>query len=345
MKLAVASLAVCALAGAAHADRADQLFQKGKRLLAQKKYPEACAAFEDSDRLDPGIGAKLNVAKCYQDWGKLATAWRWYIDAENMANNTRDDRAKKIHAIIEELDPSVPRLTVKAPRDANLAGVVIKLDGVALEPSALGVEHRVDPGPHDVDTIVGGVRRTRVVPVERRGNAEIVIELPAGAAGKREPGRREPGRREPVEPTAPRPGAGGIGGSAGTATDSAGGTQPRPGRTRRIVGLGVAGAGALTMGIAGIVTLGARSDYRKALDAHCQGATDMCNDEGLSITHGALHRANVATVFTLLGLGAVATGAVIYVTAPRAARATEHAYYLAPAMSADGGALVFGGAF
>src|SRR6185436_16514081 len=161
------------------------------------------------------------------------------------------------------------------------------LDGVALEPSALGVEHRVDPGPHDVDTIVGGVRRTRVVPVERRGNAEIVIELPAGPAGKREPGRREPGRREPVEPTAPRPGAGGIGGSAGTATVSAGGTQAPPGRTRRIVGLGVAGAGALTMGIAGIVTLGARSDYRKALDAHCQGATDMCNDEGLSITHGA----------------------------------------------------------
>jgi hypothetical protein len=340
MKLAVASLAICALAGAAHADRADQLFQKGKRLLAQKKYPEACAAFEDSDRIDPGIGAKLNVAKCYQDWGKLATAWRWYIDAENMANNARDDRAKKIHAIIEELDPSVPRLTVKAPRDANLAGVVIKLDGVALEPSALGVAQRVDPGPHDVDTIVGGVRRTRVVPVERRSNAEIVIDLPAGPAGK-----REPARREPVQPTAPRSGAGGIGGTAGTATDSAVDTQAPPGRTRRVVGLGVAGAGALTMGIAGIVTLGARSDYRKALDAHCQGATDMCNDEGLSITHGALHRANVATVFTLLGLGAVATGAVLYVTAPRAARATEHAYYLAPAVGADGGALVFGGAF
>jgi hypothetical protein len=178
------------------------------------------------------------------------------------------------------------------------------------------------------------------VPVERRSNAEIVIDLPAGPAGK-----REPARREPVQPTAPRSGAGGIGGTAGTATDSAGDTQAPPGRTRRIVGLGVAGAGALTMGIAGIVTLGARSDYRKALDAHCQGATDMCNDEGLSITHGALHRANVATVFTLLGLGAVATGAVLYVTAPRAARAIEHAYYLAPAVGADGGALVFGGAF
>lgn len=345
MKLVVASLAICALAGAAHADPADQLFRKGKRLLAQKKYAAACAAFEDSDRLDPGIGAKLNVAKCYQDWGKLATAWRWYVDAENMANNTRDERAKKIHALVEELDPSVPRLTVKAPRDANLTGVVIKLDGVALEPSALGVAQRVDPGPHEVDTIVGGVRRPRVVPVERRGNAEVVIELPAATAGKREPIRREPVRREPVEPTRSPPAAGAARPAAGTTVDSATDTAAPPGRTRHIVGLGVAGAGALTIGIAGLVTLGARSDYRKALETHCQGATDMCNDEGLSITHGALHRANVATVFTLLGLGAVATGAIVYVTAPRPSRAGEHAYYLAPAVGADGGALVFGGAF
>src|SRR2546428_931143 len=74
------------------AAQADQLFKKGKRLLAQKKYPEACAAFEQSDHLDPGIGAKLNVAKCYQEWGKLATAWRWYVDAEMMATNAHDTR-------------------------------------------------------------------------------------------------------------------------------------------------------------------------------------------------------------------------------------------------------------
>jgi hypothetical protein len=71
----------------------------------------------------------------------------------------------------------------------------------------------------------------------------------------------------------------------------------------------------------------------------------MCNDEGLSITHGALHRANVATVFALLGLGAVATGAVVYFSAPKAARPGEHAYYLAPSLGADGATLVFGGGF
>src|SRR5512146_2492369 len=42
-----------ALDEAAHADRADQLFKNGKKLLAEKKYAEACTAFEDSDRLEP----------------------------------------------------------------------------------------------------------------------------------------------------------------------------------------------------------------------------------------------------------------------------------------------------
>src|SRR5262245_48414613 len=168
------ALVICSLCGTASADRADQLFKQGKKLLAQKKYAEACAAFEESDRIDPEIGAKLNVAKCYQDWGKLATAYRWYVDAENMASKVKDDRAKKIHSVMEELDPSVPRLTVRAPADADLASVVVKVDGVALDRSALGIAQRIDPGPHDIDTIVAGEKATQVIPVRRGSSAEVV---------------------------------------------------------------------------------------------------------------------------------------------------------------------------
>src|SRR4029078_4649256 len=118
MRFVIASLVIgsviCSVGGA-HADsaaaQADHLFRKGSRLLAQKKYPDACAAFEASDRLDPGIGAKLNVARCYQEWGKLATAWRWDVNAETMATSAHDARAKKIHELVEGLEPDVPRLT------------------------------------------------------------------------------------------------------------------------------------------------------------------------------------------------------------------------------------------
>jgi hypothetical protein len=306
----VAGIVICGLGGPAHgdrADRADQLFKKGKKLLAQKRYPEACTAFEDSDRIDPGIGAKLNVAKCYQEWGKLATAWRWFTDAEQMANDTKDDRARKIHALVVELDASVPRLTVKAPRDAGFSGVVVKLDGVALDTSALGVERRVDPGPHQIDTIVDGAKQTKVIPIERAGTAEVTLELPTKTTARSTSG-------------------------PGAATEVA----PDPGRTRRRLGFGVSGAGVFAMGVAGIVTLRARDDYQHALTVHCQGATDMCDDIGLTASHGARRRANIATVMTFGGLAAIAGGLIVYFTAPTAPRAAEHALYLAPSIGGDG---------
>jgi hypothetical protein len=296
-----------------HADRADQLFKKGKKLLAEKKYPEACTAFEDSDKADPGIGAKLNVAKCYEEWGKLATAWRWYSDAEQMARTGKDDRAPRIHAVLTELDGSVPRLTISAPAGARLTDVVVKLDGVDIDPRTLGRERRVDPGPHQIDTVVGGETQTKVVPVERGGSSEITLEVPAP--------------RKPVGEPATEPTEG----------------EQDPGRNRRFIAYGVGGAGVVAIGVAGIVALRARGDYHDALDAHCAGATDTCDDAGLSQTHNARSRANIATAVTIGGLAAVAGGVYLYLTAPRTPR-DEHVVYVAPSVGTSNG-LVIGGAF
>jgi hypothetical protein len=313
----ITAFALCGLAAPARADRADQLFKKGKKLLAEKKYAEACSAFEDSDRLDPGIGAKLNIARCYEEWGKLATAWRWFSAAEDMADAARDDRAKKIHALVAELDASVPRLTVTVPRGANLERVVVQLDGVTLEPSALGVERRVDPGPHQIDTIIDGAKQTRVVPVERGARSEVAVEL---GKAQRSPG--EPAPPAIADPTAARDRI----------------------RTRRLTGLAVSGAGGVAVVIAGIVTLRAHGDYSTAISHHCNGASDMCDAVGLRATHSARQRANIATVVTLGGLAAVGAGLALYFTAPAAPRG-EHALYIAPSLTGDRAGAVFGGAF
>jgi len=310
------ALAIGALGGAAHADRADQLLKKGKKLLGEKKYAEACTAFEESDRLDPGIGAKLNVARCYQEWGKLATAWRWFSEAEKMAKDTKDDRASKIHALAEELDPTIPRLTVKVDHDADTSGLVITPDGLPFDISALGAERRVDPGPHRVDYTVGGATRQKTVPIERGGSSEITIELPKKS-------RRS--AKSNVEPVA---------------------ADSEAVQKRRFIGLGITGGGVVAMGIAGIVTLRARGDYNHAISAHCGGSTDMCDDAGLAATHSARRRANISTGVTIGGLAMVAGGLVVYFTASRAAsHGEEHALYLAPSVSGDGTRVVFGGAF
>jgi tetratricopeptide (TPR) repeat protein len=312
----VAGMVGLALAAPAHADRADQLFKKGKKLLAEKKYAEACTAFEQSDRLDPEIGAKLNVALCYREWGKLATAWRWFTEAEQMAIKAGDDRAKRIRALITELDRDVPRLKLTLPADAALDGVVIRLDGTELPAAELGEDRRVDPGPHRIETIVGGATRSKTVAVER-GGTEVTLDVPV-----------RPRPRGPVaKPATP----------ALETSD--------PAQTRRWIGLGVSGAGVVAIGIAGIVTLRARSDYQHALDGYCGGVIDMCDDTGVSRTHSARHRANIATGVTIAGLAAIGGGLVLYFTARSEPRERiEHAFYLAPALG-DAAGLVVGGAF
>jgi len=317
MKRLIAGILLCGLGTAAYADRADELFKKGKKLLGEKKYPEACMAFEESDRLDPGIGAKLNVAKCYEEWGKLATAWRWFTQAEQMARAAKDDRAAKIHELAVALDANVPRLTVIVPKGMPTDGTVVKLDGTPLDVATLGGELRVDPGPHQIDAVIGGEKQTKVIPVERGAASEITLELPSKRPSSSEP------RVQSAAPTAPSD----------------------PGRTRRLIGLGVSGAGVLTMGIAGIVTLSAHGDYKDALAAHCNGSRDMCDAEGLASTRNARHTANIATVFTLGGLAAVGGGLAIYFTTPKSPRGNEHALYLAPSVGGAGNGVVLGGAF
>jgi tetratricopeptide (TPR) repeat protein len=312
----VAGMVGLALAAPAHADRADQLFKKGKKLLAEKKYAEACTAFEQSDKLDPEIGAKLNVALCYREWGKLATAWRWFTEAEQMAIKAGDDRAKRIRALITELDRDVPRLKLTLPADAALDGVVIRLDGTELPAAELGEDRRVDPGPHRIETIVNGATRSKTVAVER-GPTDVTLDVPV---------RPRP-RGQVAKPAT----------SAPETSD--------PAQTRRWIGLGVSGAGVVAIGIAGIVTLRARSDYQHALDGYCGGLIDMCDDTGVSRTHSARHRANIATGVTIAGLAAIGGGLVLYFTARSEPRErTEHAFYLAPALG-DTTGLVVGGAF
>lgn len=311
MRWLIASAVVCGLAGAAHADRAEQLFKKGKKLLGEKKYSEACNAFVQSDQLDPQIGAKLNVARCYEEWGKLATALRWYGEAEQLASKANDDRADKIHSLIAELDSHVPHLTMSLPADAVTDGVVVRLDGVVVPVSALGDDRRVDPGPHRIDTIVDGATRSKVVPIERGERVDVPLPVPVRKAARVAVKKRE--------------------------------VPPDPGDTRRFVGLGIAGVGALAVGISGIATLRARGDYQRALDGYCSGKTNMCDETGLSRTHRARDHANIATMVAVGGLAAVAGGLVVFFTAPRAE--DRRTVYLAPTVGADGAGVVLGGGF
>lgn len=300
---------VCLSSVAAAESKVDTLFKRGKQQLADKKYAEACATFEEVDKLEPGIGAKLNVARCYEEWEKLAVAYRWYDDAQKMAVDTKDKRAAKIKELIDALDSDVPRLTIKLPAKIDPDAAAVKLDGKAF--TELGTELRVDPGQHVIDYQSGTTAKKKTVNLERGASTEVELVFDPGATmiGQKPP----PAAKEPTN-------------------------------TRKVLGIASTSAGVIALGVAGVLTLTAKSKYNAALDDHCMGETNLCDAEGLSATKNARKRANIATVVSIVGGVAIAAGVVLYVTAPKKTN-TEKRAYLAPSVSSDSAAVILGGRF
>jgi tetratricopeptide (TPR) repeat protein len=321
----LALIVTVAAAGPAAADsaKADQLFKKGKKLLAEGKFRDACAAFEASQRADPTIGTLLNVARCYEEWGKLSTAYDTYVEALRQAEEAGDDRAERIKERVLAIEPAVPTLVVRA--DSRPVDLVVLLDGKALANGELGVPRRLDGGEHVVEYGIGDGPRKRVTvtlddAMHETVTLENLAEMQAGGPVV-----------EALEPPPPDP-------------VPEGPVDPHPGRLRRILGISLGGTGVVMLGIASWVVLDARADYRAAKEAHCN-AMNECDDVGLEQTHDARDRANVGTIVFSLGLAAIAGGVVLYLTAPDDPPATAEHTRLVPVVTEDGGGIVLSGAF
>jgi hypothetical protein len=319
------ALIVVSLGGIAAADkdkdrdRADVLFRTGKRFMAEKRYADACAAFEQSFGLDPAIGTELNTARCYEEWGKLARAYRAYVHAEDMAKQAKDARTSKIHELVVGIEKDVPRLTIQLPEGAVAAGVRVALDGTTIGATELGKPQLVDPGPHMIEYQSGNeVKQTKVIPVERGSEAKFVLDLPGFAKA-----RDHDKDRDSDDDSAPLD----------------------PAHRRKLVAYGVAGAGGVLVGVSSYLALSARSQYNDALSAHCMHKTTTCDQQGLAATHDARHEANIATATFLLGMAAVGGGVALYLTAPHPPVRSEHALWVTPVAHQDGGEVVLGGTF
>jgi serine/threonine-protein kinase len=332
MKLSATLLSLVLVAGVASAnnkDKADALFKQGKKLMHEKRYADACEAFEKSNKLDPGIGTQLNIAKCYEEWGKIGQAFLAYQKAEAMAKAAKDDREPKIHELVEGLDSQAPRLTIKLPKGTSTDGLTVTLDGDKV--TSFGEPLVIDPGPHTIAyTLASGAKKDKVIAIDRGGDSEVTLDIPKGGASDAT-AEAKPDTRPDTKP-AVKPDV----------------QPPPPGRNMRLGGIVLGGAGVIAIGVSSIMTLSARGKYNDALDAHCGGMKTTCDDEGLTLTHDARSTANTATVVFIAGTAAVAGGVVLYLLAPKAAAAESEdnaARYIVPAVSPDGAGIVFGGQF
>ncbi len=283
--------------------RADKLFEDGRRYLAAKEYALACTAFEQSQASDPAIGTLLNIALCYETWGKPTAAYRWYVEAEQMAKQHADDRLKGAQAKVEELAPKVPYLIVEIPKDADPA-TTFMLDGNEIERAKIVEEQLVEPGKHTI-----------LARLANRPPKETIVDV-------------QPGEKKRVTVDVPRPEVKLI----------VKGGQRKKGTFYGGVGMLVGGGVAL--GVAGYVSLVARQDYADAL-VGCPMNTCETRD-AFDATRSARNKANAMTFVGAGGVALVGVG-LWFVLTSKTPKITEKQIVLSPQVGPDSFGVTLGG--
>jgi hypothetical protein len=313
-------LATLLSSGAARADiTADQraaaqaLFDDARKLIADKKWVEACPKLEESQRLDPGLGTLLNLAECQSQIGKTASAWANFLEAAYQAkatNQAKREATARAHATA--LEPKLSRITILAV-GAAAAGLEIRRDGVVVAASVVGTAVPVDPGEHTVSASAPGKRAwsTKVVVRADGHMASVSVPQLEDVGPGSPPGPEPPPGTPKPPPGTPRanpppqgPGAPPEPPSQPPEADDAG---PRGQRIGGIA-LVVVGAGGLAIGAA--FTALASKKLNDSNAQGCNKTTNVCsNPTAFGLRNDARTFGNVATGGWVAG-GLVAAGGV-----------------------------------
>lgn len=289
----VAALGLPAIAraqSAADQTLAQSLFDQGLKLANAGNFKEACPKFAESQRLDPGGGTLINLARCRESEGKLASAWAAYNEALSFSiKDGRKEREEVARAKIAALQPRLATLRIVVASDAlGTPGFEITLDGGTVRQAAWGNPIPTDQGPHALTaTAAGKVKWTHIEQVEKDGDA-VSVTIP---------------RLEDAPVVAP--------------STPVGAEAPPPANNNTAAWVvGSAGVASLLAGtITGILVLGKRSQS----DSEC---TNGCTQRGVDLMNEAQSLAWVSDVTLGVGLGAVVVSAVLFFTSKPSAPAT-----------------------
>jgi hypothetical protein len=146
----VGVLAAQAAADGDHAE-ADRLFLEAQTLKEAGQQAEACKKFQEAlAKNQNAVGTLLNVAKCSEDAGKIATAVKLYTQARELAReHSLTEHLAAAETRLAAIAERVPRLTVAFAE--RLDGMKLVIDDVVF-PTTPGATNdlRLDPGTRHV---------------------------------------------------------------------------------------------------------------------------------------------------------------------------------------------------
>jgi hypothetical protein len=272
---------------------AEALFEQARSAMAAGSYDIACARFRDSDKLDPAVGTRFNLADCEERRGRVATAWSLFRGVlSELAED--DDRRPIAQRRVRALEPRLPYLTMQRAA-ATPAGVRVRIDGVELGEGSFGVALPLDPGVHELVLMPPasehGQRRTFTLGESEHLNLPILLGAGAPPGGAAEPALAS----EPF------------------ITDGS--------RQKWIYITGGVGAAALLFGaVTGVVALNKKS----TADANCSAERRVCNQAGVEANESGKTYGTLSGVGLGVGVIGLAAGAYLWLTTPTAPPHAAH---------------------
>jgi len=278
---------------------AEALFREAQTLMAKEQYEQACSKFEESQRLDPSTGTLLNLAVCHEKVEKLASAWHEFNAA--VAAARRDQRADRVafaEQRIAAIEPRLSLLTIELPKENDADGLTMHWDNTLLGRPALGVAFPVDAGTHTLSVKAPRkVTWTKQLAIARGPSQKSVsiprlLDVPLEKA--QHPRKAADGHPE---------------------------DRTERGSTQRLVAYVLSGAGLVGLGIGTGFGIAALVKFGESNDNGCDG--NACNQEGAALRNSARSAGDISTVAFIAGGTLLASGVVVYFTAPR--RGASHA--------------------
>lgn len=279
-----------------HKATAQQLFLAGMDALDDGDLETACRDFAESQRLDPAIGTRFNLADCYEQRGQLASAWVNYVGVADAAERLGQmDRAQFARARADALQPRLSHLRIDV--EEPVAGLRLTRDAVEVGRAQWSMRVPVDPGRHRLEaTAPEHERWTTTVDVDEEGVTFDVRVPPLRPVVVQAPPPTVQPEPSPPPAVAPAP------------RDD----EPRRLGPRHYTGFALAGVGLVGIGVGtgfGIRALRLNDDA----DAQCP-MPRSCFPEGAQLLQDAERAGRISTATFIAGGVVLVTGIVLAAT-------------------------------
>lgn len=203
--LFLAPLFVVTIAYAAPPDpTAQALFRKGRDLIARGDWDAGCEQLRASNERFEAASTTLNLARCAEHFGKVATAWAFYQRGKTLAGEEPVQRRTELERVagagLAAMEPRLPRLRIELAETPE--GVKVTEAGRSLP---IREDVPLDPGSHEIAIEAPGYETQKQSVVLEEGKTSALAVTLVKLAPQTPP-ETPPTPPPAVAPTPPPPG-------------------------------------------------------------------------------------------------------------------------------------------